>query len=68
MPERVHDGPQSIARSNRCSRTAVLTFTFTITNTTELGAKNGRSCVDTLPAGVQVAKPIGPPQPAPGAW
>ncbi|MBV9596876.1 MAG: hypothetical protein JOZ87_08425 [Chloroflexi bacterium] len=32
-------------------------MTFTITNTTELGANNGWSFTDSLPSGVQVANP-----------
>ena len=37
----------------------VAMLTFTITNTSELGAKNGWSFTDTLPVGVQVANPAG---------
>src|SRR5207249_4045862 len=35
------------------------TLTFTITNTTDLAAKNGWSFDDRLPAGLEVAKPTG---------
>ncbi|WP_160423250.1 GEVED domain-containing protein [Agromyces seonyuensis] len=37
----------------------ISTLTFTITNTTELGSKNGWSITDALPAGLRVASPNG---------